>query len=128
MAWMLTGGAVSGQRPQIDAALAVPGIHRRLPLAAALLAGAMSAMGLVAPAHAGAVLLSRQSSLQAEGGGSPGGFDLTDGTSSFDSYANDISNANPGAAAMSNAHQFSQPQTAGKACRGRMPRERCRRA
>jgi len=118
MARMRKRGASSPQTQHFSGIQTGLGKNRRRRFAAALLTGVMSAIGGVNPAHAGAVLLSRQSSLQAEGAGSPSGFDLTDGTTSFDSYANDLSNANAGAPATSNAHQFSQPETAGQAFQG----------
>jgi hypothetical protein len=120
MAWMRTRGASSDQKQPFRGIQKNPENrrYRHWQFAAALLAGTMSALGAAAPAHAGAVLLSRQSSLQAEGGGGSGGFDLTDATTNFDSYANDLSNANAGAPATSNAHQFSQPDTAGHSLQG----------
>jgi hypothetical protein len=77
----------------------------------------MSMLTIASPAHAGAVLLSRQSTLQAAGGGKTVGYDLTDGTTNFDDYANDISNS-AGAWATSSAHQFSEPQAIGNLLQG----------
>jgi hypothetical protein len=67
------------------------------------------------PLRAGAVLVSRQSYLRATGGpGGSNGFDLTNGTSDFGRFADDLSNApdgrvGPATPVISEAHQYSAP-------------------
>lgn len=82
--------------------------RRTWPVLLALLVTCASA----APARAGVELVSRQSFIHAAGG--PNGFDLANGTSDFERFADDVSNAPSGQPAgslpvLSEAHQYSMP-------------------
>lgn len=119
MARMLSRGDVSRQPGNVSCQKRSSGGRRHSLMAvAAMLAGTVSAVGPATKAHAGIVLLSRQSSLLAQGSGGAGGYNLTDGTTGFGYYANDISDTNAAAPALSSARQFSQPQTTGSLLQG----------
>lgn len=86
----------------------------RLSRAAGLLAAVVPAIGVAGAARAGAVLVSRDSYIHAAGG--PAGtaafapFDVSNGTTGFDRFADDVSNAGQGAdPVVSEAHQYSAP-------------------
>jgi hypothetical protein len=72
-------------------------------------------MGWTAPCRAGVVLVARQSYIHATGGPGPNGFDLSDGTTDFGRFANDLTNSpsdDPSSGSMplvSEAHQYSVP-------------------
>jgi hypothetical protein len=81
----------------------------------ALVAAALPTAGWAAPCRAGVALVSRQSFIRATGGPGPNGFDLSDGTTNFGRFANDLSNApsdDPSSGSvpvLSEAHQYSVP-------------------
>lgn len=89
---------------------------RRARLASlAIAAMAVPTMGWASPCRAGVVLVSRQSYIRATGGPGPNAFDLSDGTTDFRRFANDLSNApsdDPSSGSvpvLSEAHQYSVP-------------------
>lgn len=88
--------------------------------AIALAAGAATAAGWAHTARAGTLLISRDTVIHAAGGPGPNGFDLTNGTTDFGRFANDVNNDGTAAPApaSSEAHQYSVPGITGNSLQG----------